>query len=80
MLCIIKLLLSFIHVRTAISNDYTYWCVICHLDFFPPSDDGPEKPIHLETILTFKRRIKSHLPFAGVIRYSPYSSRFQDKG
>jgi len=30
--------------------------------------------------LTFKRRIKSHLPFAGIIRSSPYSSRFQDNG
>ena len=30
--------------------------------------------------LTFKRRIKSHLPFAGIIRSSPYSPRFQDEG
>jgi len=30
--------------------------------------------------LTFKRRIKSHLPFAGIIKSSPYSPRFQDKG
>jgi len=30
--------------------------------------------------LNFKRRIKSHLPFAGIIRSSPYSPRFQDKG
>ena len=26
-------------------------------------------------LLTFKRRIKSHLPFAGIIRSSPYSPR-----
>ena len=32
------------------------------------------------TTLTFKRRIKSRLPFAGIIRSSPYSPRFQDKG
>ena len=32
------------------------------------------------TILTFRRRIKSRLPFAGIIRSSPYSTRFQDKG
>ena len=31
-------------------------------------------------LLTFKRRIKSHLPFAGIIRNSPYSPRFQDNG
>ena len=31
-------------------------------------------------VLTFKRRIKSHLPFAGIIRRSPYSTGFQDKG
>ena len=30
--------------------------------------------------LNFKRRIKSHLPFAGIIRSSPYSSRFQGNG
>ena len=30
--------------------------------------------------VTFKRRIKSRLPFAGIIRSSPYSTRFQDKG
>ena len=30
--------------------------------------------------LNFKRRIKSHLPFAGIIRSSLYSPRFQDKG
>ena len=29
----------------------------------------------LEAGLTFKRRIKSHLPFAGIIRSSPYSPR-----
>jgi hypothetical protein len=31
-------------------------------------------------MLIFKRRIKSHLPFAGTIRSSPYSPRFQDNG
>jgi len=31
-------------------------------------------------LLIFKRRIKSHLPSAGIIRNSPYSARFQDKG
>jgi len=39
---------------------------------------------HLEKLtarrLTFKRRIKSHLLFAGIIRSSPYSPRFQDNG
>ena len=33
-----------------------------------------------ERRLNFKRRIKSRLPFAGIIRSSPYSPRFQDKG
>ena len=33
-----------------------------------------------DIILTFKRRIKSRLPFAGIIRSSPYLPRFQDKG
>jgi len=30
--------------------------------------------------LNFKRRIKSHLPYEGIIRSSPYSTSFQDKG
>jgi len=30
--------------------------------------------------LTFTRRIKSHLSFAGIIRRLLYSTRFQDKG
>ena len=30
--------------------------------------------------LTFRRRIESRLPFAGIIRRLPYSTRFQDKG
>jgi hypothetical protein len=30
--------------------------------------------------INFRRRIKSRLPFAGIIRSSPYSTRFQDKG
>ena len=34
----------------------------------------------LQLRLTFKHRTKSHLPFAGNIRSSPYSTRFQDKG
>jgi len=29
--------------------------------------------------LTFRRRIKSRLPFAGIIRRLPYSTRFQDR-
>jgi len=32
------------------------------------------------SVLTFKRRIKSHLPLEGIVRSSPYSPRFQDKG
>ena len=34
----------------------------------------------LKITLTFRRRIKSRLPFAGIIRRLPYSTRFQDKG
>ena len=37
-------------------------------------------PSQAENLLTFKRRIKSRLPFAGIIMSSPYSTRFQDKG
>jgi len=33
-----------------------------------------------QTDLTFKNQIKSHLPFAGIISSSPYSTGFQDKG
>ena len=34
----------------------------------------------LYAVLTFRRQIKSHLPFAGIIRRVPYSTHFQDKG
>ena len=34
----------------------------------------------LYTGLNCRRRIKSRLPFAGIIMSSPYSTRFQDKG
>ena len=40
----------------------------------------PKHPSEFLWNLTFKRRIKSHLPFAGIIRSSPYSPRFQDNG
>ena len=36
--------------------------------------------VNISEILNFKRRIKSHLPFAGIIRSSPYSPHFQGKG
>ena len=38
-----------------------------------------QKPI-ISVHLTFRRRIKSRLPFAGIIRRLPYSTLFQDKG
>ena len=36
--------------------------------------------VRRDSILTFRRPIKSRLPFAGIIRRLPYSTRFQDKG
>ena len=49
-----------------------YLCVLC----------GSQKKQRLFpcTALTFKRRIKSRLPFAGIIRSPPYSTGFQDRG
>jgi len=46
---------------------------------------GPLILLYKDTVslsrgLIFKHRIKSHLPFAGIIRSSLYSPRFQDKG
>ena len=35
---------------------------------------------HHSVTLTFRRRMKSRLPFAGIIRRFPYSTRFQDEG
>ena len=46
---------------------------------------GNKELVHFEKTgnslesLTFRRRIKSRLPFAGIIS-SPYSTRFQNKG
>ena len=42
----------------------------------PPSKRERKKVFHL----TFRRRIKSRLPFASIIRRLTYSTRFQDKG
>ena len=39
-----------------------------------------ENHIWFVSDLTFRRRIKSRLPFAGIISRLPYSTRFQDKG
>ena len=39
-----------------------------------------KKKLSVYGILTFKRRIKSHLPFEDITRSSPYSTSFQDKG
>ena len=41
---------------------------------------APKLPNSFDPILTFKRRIKYRLPFAGIIRSSSYSTRLQDKG
>ena len=43
-------------------------------------DAQHSKEIHDIIKLTFKRRIKPNLSSAGIIRSSPYSPRFQDKG
>ena len=47
---------------------------------FKWTKDTQNVTIYKLTVLTFKQRIKSHLPFAGIIRSSPYSPRFQDNG
>ena len=56
----------------------------CLLAFFSNTSDSRlssrDTYVTLSFQLTFKRRIKSHLPFAGIIRSSTYSPRFQDKG
>ena len=42
------------------------------------NDLGHSSAVHFS--LTFKSRIKSHLPFESIIRSSSYSTSFQDKG
>ena len=64
-----------------VANEWSYTCM-------PPIylNDGDNGNLiflfacSFSKYLTFKRRIKSHLPFAGIIRSSPYSPRFQDNG
>ena len=64
---------------------------LCNMFFEKASQDSstwPDKlsPLHTQThryftiSLNFKRRIKSRLPFAGIIRSSRYYPRFQGKG
>ena len=46
-----------------------------------PEERTPDGHVSCEGhLLTFRRRIKSRLPFVGFIRRLPYSPRFQDKG
>ena len=40
----------------------------------------PHFLLYSKSYLTFRRRIKSRLPFAGIIRRLPYSTLFQGKG
>ena len=43
-------------------------------------EDGIKTKRETWFMLTFRRRIKFRLPFAGIIRRLPYFTRFQDKG
>ena len=45
-----------------------------------PDAQGDNIIIMYRSLINFRRRIKSRLPFAGIIRMLPYSTRFQDKG
>ena len=58
--------------RIQVSNHYTRLTQIMAQLIVLKDTDSQE--------LNFTRRIKSHLPFAGIIKSSPYSPRFQDKG
>jgi len=66
----------------------TVCCIIQHIQYGPTLSKLPENKICLNLrnlgkrneALTFRCRIKSRLPFAGIIRRLPYSTRFQDKG
>ena len=53
---------------------------VLHTHSFPRHSAVAKSVLFSRVDLTFRRRIKSHLPFAGIIRSSPYSTRFQDKG
>ena len=57
-------------------NNPAYSLVV---DVHPTSVPFPLASFAIE-VKPFKRRIKSHLPFAGIIKSSPYSLRWQDKG
>jgi len=79
-----------ITIKCAVIIPYLYHCAVfldevtvillaCQL-FPSESSLLQQQTPATETNLTFKRRIKSHLTFAGIIRSSPYSPCFQDKG
>ena len=67
---------SFTHSFTS-SFFFLFWTFVMSRHAAWGTVKSEHIPIYL---LTFKRRIKSHLPFAGIIRSSPYSPRFQDNG
>ena len=61
-----------------VKSRYVHWPRGSGVRITKPAVRGPLCPARF--ILTFRRRIKSRLLFAGIIRRLPYSTRFQDKG
>ena len=57
-------------------STFRYFAALC---YHVPSDSSVRSCPHSPSLI-YKRRIKSHLPFAGIIRSSPRSPRFRDKG
>jgi len=76
---------AFAHLRKATVSLVISGCpsvLMSRIGRFESVQDGwrSQRWRHIEFRLTFRRRIKSRLPFAGIIRRLTYSTRFQDKG
>ena len=83
-LFLLVLLYYFIFMKKGLHTDgfclYAMFRLASNLSPFVRNPMISKKDTYVNYILTFKRRIKSHLSFAGIIRSSPYSPRFQDNG
>ena len=80
--CIISLrfLINFFGLVSISTVSLTAHCNYVHAGYSKLYTNVSYNFLVTEHFLTFRRRIKSRLPFAGIIRRLPYSTRFQDKG
>jgi hypothetical protein len=87
-----RLVVRFMIFAASVRNILVYLSIpVLHSEFLNPLNAELNPIFHLLTLLgahpilyvsriNFKRRVKSQFPFVDIIRNSPYSPRYLDKG